>query len=96
MIACVQIISTHTVPKHVCCLDPFWLFRIYQDTFVDVYVRTALFREVERGREVERSREREVEREVERSRGREVERERSRGREVEREVERGRERGRER
>lgn len=29
-----QIKSTHTVPPHKCCTDPYWLYRIYQDTVV--------------------------------------------------------------
>lgn len=31
-----QIIQNNHVPAHLCCSDPFWLFRIYQDTFVDI------------------------------------------------------------
>jgi protein O-mannose beta-1,4-N-acetylglucosaminyltransferase len=31
-----KIIQTRTVPKHLCCTDPYWLFRIYQDTNVTV------------------------------------------------------------
>lgn len=31
-----KIIDTKTVPPHVCCEDPYWLFRIYQDTTVDI------------------------------------------------------------
>eukprot|EP00040_Diaphanoeca_grandis_P007431 m.40900 g.40900 ORF g.40900 m.40900 type:complete len:729 (-) comp18645_c0_seq1:72-2258(-) len=31
-----QITGTSRVPSHICCSDPFWLFRIYQDTHVDV------------------------------------------------------------
>jgi len=27
--------STLEVPPHLCCSDPFWLYRIYQDTLVD-------------------------------------------------------------
>ena len=27
---------TLTVPPHKCCSDPFWLYRIYQDTIVDI------------------------------------------------------------
>ena len=28
--------ETTTVPTHLCCSDPYWLYRIYQDTVVDV------------------------------------------------------------
>ncbi len=31
-----EILQTPTVPPHVCCDDPFWLFRIYQDTHVNL------------------------------------------------------------
>lgn len=31
-----KIEETLTVPPHVCCTDPYWLFRIYQDTKVEV------------------------------------------------------------
>ncbi|XP_030831644.1 protein O-linked-mannose beta-1,4-N-acetylglucosaminyltransferase 2 [Strongylocentrotus purpuratus] len=31
-----QILSSAEVPSHLCCNDPAWLFRIYQDTIVDV------------------------------------------------------------
>ena len=31
-----QITNTLTVPPHPCCSDPYWLFRIYQDTTVDI------------------------------------------------------------
>ena len=27
--------ATKTVPKHKCCYSPFWIYRIFQDTFVD-------------------------------------------------------------
>lgn len=27
-----KILSTKTVPEHLCCSSPFWLYRIYQDT----------------------------------------------------------------
>jgi hypothetical protein len=30
-----RVLNTNTVPTHVCCTDPYWLFRIYQDTRVD-------------------------------------------------------------
>lgn len=30
------IVATETVPKHVCCYSPFWIYRIFQDTIVDV------------------------------------------------------------
>lgn len=31
-----EINETLTVPPHLCCADPFWLYRIYQDTRVDL------------------------------------------------------------
>jgi len=31
-----SILNTTTVPTHLCCTDPYWLFRIYQDTIVDI------------------------------------------------------------
>ena len=31
-----KILTSKTVPVHVCCEDPYWLFRIYQDTIVDL------------------------------------------------------------
>lgn len=31
-----NILTTLTVPKHVCCSDPYWLFRIYQDTTANI------------------------------------------------------------
>ncbi|KAJ3030535.1 UNVERIFIED_CONTAM: Protein O-linked-mannose beta-1,4-N-acetylglucosaminyltransferase 2 [Siphonaria sp. JEL0065] len=31
-----KILDTPTVPPHQCCVDPYWLFRIYQDTIVDI------------------------------------------------------------
>jgi protein O-mannose beta-1,4-N-acetylglucosaminyltransferase len=31
-----KVIDTKTVPTHTCCMDPYWLFRIYQDTIVEV------------------------------------------------------------
>ena len=43
-----KVLSTKGVPKHLCCTDPFWLFRIYQDTYVHIpeilgeYVATGL------------------------------------------------------
>lgn len=30
------IIATETVPKHLCCYSPFWIYRIFQDTRVDI------------------------------------------------------------
>lgn len=30
-----KILSSTEIPKHLCCNDPFWLHRIYQDTFID-------------------------------------------------------------
>jgi protein O-mannose beta-1,4-N-acetylglucosaminyltransferase len=31
-----KIINTHTVPEHLCCSNPYWLFRIFQDTRVNL------------------------------------------------------------
>ncbi|KAI9361654.1 hypothetical protein DFJ73DRAFT_30299 [Zopfochytrium polystomum] len=31
-----QIINTLTVPTHLCCTNPYWLYRIYQDTHVSI------------------------------------------------------------
>lgn len=31
-----SILNATTVPSHLCCTDPYWLFRIYQDTIVDM------------------------------------------------------------
>ena len=31
-----RILSSQVVPEHLCCRDPEWLFRIYQDSIVDV------------------------------------------------------------
>ena len=31
-----DIMNTEEVPQHLCCSDPYWLFRIYQDTIVDI------------------------------------------------------------
>ncbi|EPZ31561.1 hypothetical protein ROZALSC1DRAFT_28183 [Rozella allomycis CSF55] len=31
-----KILNTITVPLHTCCTNPYWLFRIYQDTIVDI------------------------------------------------------------
>lgn len=31
-----QILASREVPRHLCCRNPEWLFRIYQDTFVDI------------------------------------------------------------
>lgn len=39
------ILESKTIPRHTCCKDPHWLFRIFQDTFVDVDQVLALFRE---------------------------------------------------
>ncbi|CAB4020713.1 O-linked-mannose beta-1,4-N-acetylglucosaminyltransferase 2 [Paramuricea clavata] len=30
------ILNTNEVPRHLCCNNPYWLFRIYQDTIVDI------------------------------------------------------------
>ena len=31
-----RILTSREVPRHLCCRDPEWLFRIYQDTVVDI------------------------------------------------------------
>lgn len=31
-----KILETKGVPRHLCCTDPYWLFRIYQDTYVHI------------------------------------------------------------
>lgn len=31
-----DIINTKEVPTHLCCSNPYWLYRIYQDTVVDI------------------------------------------------------------
>ena len=31
-----EIINAKEVPRHLCCSNPFWLYRIYQDTIVDI------------------------------------------------------------
>ena len=31
-----KIIESETVPSHNCCEDPYWLFKIYQDTEVNI------------------------------------------------------------
>lgn len=31
-----QIMASEEVPRHLCCRNPEWLFRIYQDTLVDI------------------------------------------------------------
>ncbi len=30
------IIKSTTVPKHPCCEDPYWLYKIFQDTIVTI------------------------------------------------------------
>ncbi|KAJ3409341.1 Protein O-linked-mannose beta-1,4-N-acetylglucosaminyltransferase 2 [Chytridiales sp. JEL 0842] len=37
-----EIRSTRWVPRHVCCYNPHWLYRIYQDTSVDIPELTLL------------------------------------------------------
>ena len=32
----VQIKTAKEVPRHLCCSNPYWLYRIYQDTIVDI------------------------------------------------------------
>lgn len=39
-----QIASSATVPLHKCCSDPTWLYRIYQDTIVDLEVSLSVYR----------------------------------------------------
>jgi protein O-mannose beta-1,4-N-acetylglucosaminyltransferase len=36
------ILNDPTVPKHTCCTNPYWLFRIYQDTKIHISEVTAL------------------------------------------------------
>jgi protein O-mannose beta-1,4-N-acetylglucosaminyltransferase len=31
-----KVLSTKTVPEHLCCSNPYWLYRIYQDTRVNI------------------------------------------------------------
>jgi protein O-mannose beta-1,4-N-acetylglucosaminyltransferase len=31
-----EVLETKTVPEHICCSSPFWLYRIYQDTQVNL------------------------------------------------------------
>lgn len=31
-----DIVNTREVPSHLCCSNPYWLYRIYQDTVVDI------------------------------------------------------------
>jgi protein O-mannose beta-1,4-N-acetylglucosaminyltransferase len=39
------ILNSTTIPEHPCCEDPHWLFRIFQDTVVDVDAVMSLMRE---------------------------------------------------
>ena len=39
------IISTKTVPQHLCCYNPYWLYRIYQDTILHINEITALIQD---------------------------------------------------
>lgn len=39
--------ATKTVPKHKCCTSSFWLYRIYQDTWIDSNVIINLLRQSE-------------------------------------------------
>ncbi|KAJ3281038.1 Protein O-linked-mannose beta-1,4-N-acetylglucosaminyltransferase 2 [Borealophlyctis nickersoniae] len=39
-----KVIETPTVPQHLCCSDPHWLYRIYQDTIVDLPLITSLIK----------------------------------------------------
>ena len=39
-----DIINAKEVPRHVCCSNPYWLYRIYQDTVVDI---ESLFKVIE-------------------------------------------------
>eukprot|EP00158_Paraphelidium_tribonemae_P005661 Partr_v1_DN27451_c0_g1_i2_m71638 putative Glycosyltransferase len=31
-----HVLETKSVPEHICCSNPYWLFRIYQDTVVNI------------------------------------------------------------
>ncbi|KAJ3333500.1 Protein O-linked-mannose beta-1,4-N-acetylglucosaminyltransferase 2, partial [Kappamyces sp. JEL0680] len=31
-----MVLNTTTVPRHKCCSSPYWLYRIYQDTKVNI------------------------------------------------------------
>jgi hypothetical protein len=31
-----NVLNTKTVPQHICCTSPFWLYRIYQDTTITI------------------------------------------------------------
>lgn len=42
-----QIMTSTQVPKHLCCRDPEWLFRIYQDTIVDIPSLISLIKEAQ-------------------------------------------------
>ena len=39
-----KILNTDEVPRHLCCDNPYWLFRIYQDTTVDISAFTELMK----------------------------------------------------
>lgn len=41
------VLATKTVPKHKCCTSPFWLYRIYQDTWIDSNAIISLLRQSE-------------------------------------------------
>ena len=40
-----KVLDTKTVPSHLCCTSPYWLFRIYQDTKINVPEVSSLIRE---------------------------------------------------
>ncbi len=46
-----RIVTSTQVPKHLCCRDPEWLFRIYQDTLVDIPSLVKLIRDASEERE---------------------------------------------
>ena len=41
-----QIIKTQILPEHLCCSDPFWLYRIHQDTIVDTETFLPVFQDL--------------------------------------------------
>lgn len=47
-----DIFAADEVPKHLCCDDPYWLFRIYQDTIVDIESFTEVMQNAINGRKI--------------------------------------------
>lgn len=45
-----DILTANEIPKHLCCDDPYWLFRIYQDTHVDIDSFTPVMQKALNGR----------------------------------------------